>query len=155
MARVLGRLGGCLVAALLCAGTPALAQSADGKGVFAHRVDVMKQLGKPFYLVLRRVAKGSAPFGPDTVAAADEVQRLAPEIGPALFTAGSDVGGSKIKPEIFGQPERVATLSRSVQEAVARLGAAAKSGDQAALAGAYEAANDACMNCHNAFRVAE
>jgi cytochrome c556 len=42
-----------------------------------------------------------------------------------------------------------------VQEAVARLNAAAKGGDQAALAAAYEAANDACMNCHNAFRLSE
>jgi adenylosuccinate lyase len=153
------RVAGWLVAALVCAGmgsaVGALAQPVDGKGVFAHRVDVMKQLGKPFYLVLRRVAKGTTPYGPDTVAAAEEVQRLAPEIAPALFTAGSDVGGSKIKPEIFGQPERVASLTRAVQETVARLTAAAKSGDQAAMAAAYDAANDACMNCHNAFRVAD
>ncbi len=155
MARIMVWLRIGLGAALLCVGAAALAQPVDGKGVFAHRVDVMKQLGKPFYLVLRRVAKGTVPFGPETAEAADEVQRLAPEIAPALFSAGSDVGGSKIKPEIFGQPERVATLSRSVQEAVARLTAAAKSGDQAALAAAYEAANDACMTCHNAFRLAE
>src|SRR5277367_5923465 len=95
--------GGCLVLALIAA-----AAAADGQAVFEKRADTMKQLGKPFYLTLGHAAKGSQPLGPDVVAAAETVATLTATLQTDLFAAGSDVGGSKIKPEIFTQPERVA-----------------------------------------------
>jgi cytochrome c556 len=144
-------LGACLAAALL----GGAAAAADGKAVFEKRTDTMKQLGKPFYLTLGRAARGSQPLGPDTVAAAQTVAALAATLQPDLFAPGSDVGGSKIKPEIFTQPERVAALIAEVRQAVMPLVPAAQSGDQAALAAAFGTASQACAACHKAFRTEE
>jgi cytochrome c556 len=131
----------------------ATAQAADGQAVFEKRVDTMKQMGQPFYLSIGRAAKGTQPLGPDTVSAAETVTTLANTLGPALFAPGSNVGATKMKPEIFQEPERVAALTAQVRAAVAKLVPAAQSGDQAALAAAWRAANEACATCHKAFRL--
>jgi cytochrome c556 len=149
MSRIRLAAGGlCLALVLIVGATAAL----DGQAVFEKRVDTMKQLGKPFYLTLGRAAKGSQPIGPDTVAAAETVAALAKTLQPDLFAPGSDVGGSKIKPEIFAQPERVVALTDAVRAAVAPLVPAAQSGDQAALSAAFGAASQACAACHKTFR---
>jgi cytochrome c556 len=149
MLRMRVAVGGlCLALALIAAA----AAAADSNAVFEKRVDTMKQLGKPFYLTLGRAAKGSQPLGPDIVAAAETVAALAKTLQPDLFAPGSDVGGSKIKPEIFQQPERVVALTNAVRAAAARLVPAAQSGDPAALRAAFATASQACADCHKAFR---
>ena len=49
----------------------------DGKAVFARREDTMKHMGRPLFLGIGRVVKGTAAYGPDTVTAADGVASLA------------------------------------------------------------------------------
>jgi len=149
MSRMRLAVGGLCLALALIAVTAA---AADGQAVFEKRADAMKQLGKPFYLTIGRAAKGSQPLGPDTVAAAETVAALAKTLQPDLFAPGSDVGGSKIKPEIFQQPERVVALTDAVRTAVAQLVPAAQSGDRAALSAAFGVASQACAACHKAFR---
>ena len=73
----------------------------DGKAAFEHREDTMKHMGRPLYLGIGRVVKGTAAYGPDTIAAAETVASLASTLDRSLFPPGSDVDGSKIKPEIF------------------------------------------------------
>jgi cytochrome c556 len=149
MLRMRVAVGGlCLSLALIATA----AAAADGTAVFEKRADTMKQLGKPFYLTLGRAAKGSQPLGPDIVAAAETVATLAKTLQPDLFAPGSDVSGSKIKPEIFQQPERVVALTDAARAAAAQLVPAARSGDQTALRTAFATASQACAACHKAFR---
>ena len=70
----------------------------------------------------------------------------------SLFPAGSDVGESRIKPEIFSAQPRVETLVQDVRAAVERLVPATKSGDKGMIAGAYQAVDQACEACHRDFR---
>ena len=42
----------------------------DGKAVFERREDTMKHMGRPLFLGIGRVVKGTAAYGPDTVTAA-------------------------------------------------------------------------------------
>ena len=79
----------------------------DGKEAFERREDTMKHMGRPFYLGVGRVVKGTAAYGPDTVTAAETVASLASALDRALFPPGSDVDGSKIKPEIFAAGDHV------------------------------------------------
>lgn len=133
-----------------------LAQAAgsdDGKAAFAVREDTMKRMGRALYGTIGRVAKGKAEPGADTVAAAETVTTLAATVA-SLFPPGSDVGESRIKAEIFSAEPRVDALVQGVLAAAARLVPAAKSGDKAAIAGAYQAVNDACEACHRDFRKA-
>src|SRR5271169_5646776 len=95
-ARVLAAGAGALLAAAQAA------PPEDGKAAFERREDKMKHMGRPFYLGIGRVVKGTAAYGPDTIAAAETVAALASSLDRTLFPPGSDVAESKIKPEIFG-----------------------------------------------------
>jgi cytochrome c556 len=127
----------------------------DGKAAFEHREDTMKHMGRPFYLGIGRVVKGTAAYGPDTVTAAETVASIASTLDRSLFPPGSDVDGSKIKPEIFAASDHVDQLIAAVQTATAQLVPAVKTGDKAAIAAAYTAAANACNACHTEFRKEE
>jgi cytochrome c556 len=120
----------------------------DGKAVFARREDTMKHMGRPLFLGIGRVVKGTAAYGPDTVTAAETVD-------PSLFLPGSDVAESKIKPAIFNAGDPVDQLIAAGQTATAQLVPAVKSGDKAAIAVAYTAAANACNARHTEFRKEE
>ena len=60
----------------------------DGKAVFERREDTMKHMGRPLYLGIGRVVKGTAAYGPDTVTAAETVASLASTLNRTLFLPG-------------------------------------------------------------------
>jgi cytochrome c556 len=127
----------------------------DGKAAFERREDTMKHMGRPLYLGIGRVVKGTAAYGPDTVTAAETVATLAATLDRSLFPLGSNVADSKMRPEIFAAGEHVDQLITAVQAAVAKLVQAVKSGDKVAITAAYTAAADACNACHKEFRKEE
>ena len=127
----------------------------DSTAAFEKRQDTMKHMGRPLYLGIGRVVKGTAAYGPDTVTAAETVASLAATLDWALFPPGSDVAESKIKREIFGAREHVEQLIGVVKTATAQLVPAIKTGDKLAIAAAYTAVNDACNACHKEFRKEE
>jgi len=132
------------------------AQTADdGTAVFARRQDTMKRMGRPLYLGIGRVVKGKAPYGPDTVTAAETVAALASTLDPILFSPGSNVAESRMKPEIFADGAHLEQLIAAVQSAAGKLLPAVKTGDQAQLTSAYNAVANACNDCHSRFRKEE
>jgi cytochrome c556 len=142
---------------LVCGMLLALVASAlaeDGKVAYEHRLDTMKQMGRALYVAIGRVAKGRAEFSPDTVAAADTIARLAPDIS-SLFPPGSDVAGSNMKPEILSAPDKVKQFAAGVQAAMPGFVADVKSGDKARIASAYASMSKACDACHSEFRKEE
>src|SRR6266478_10123087 len=128
------------------------ASPADGQAAFQRRDDTMKRMGRPFYLGIGRVVKGTAAYGPDAVTAAKTVASLASTLDKTLFPPGSDVAESKIKPEIFAANDHVDQLIAAVQSATEQLVPAVKTGDKAAISTAYTAVNKACNACHTEFR---
>ena len=145
-ARVLAAGAGALLAAALAA------PPEDGKAAFERRADKMKHMGRPLYLGIGRIVKGTAAYGPDTVTAAETVASLASTLDRNLFPPGSDVAESKIKPEIFAANDHVDQLIAAVQTATAQLVPAVKTGDKAAISAAYTAVFNACNACHTEFR---
>ena len=139
-------------AGVLLAAVSQAAPPEDGKAAFERREDKMKHMGRPLYLGIGRVVKGTAVYGPDTVAAAETVASLAATLDRTLFPPGSDVDGSKIKPEIFAAGDHVDQLIAAVQAATAKLVPAVKTGDKAAITVAHTAVNNACNACHTKFR---
>ena len=127
----------------------------DGKAAFERREDTMKRMGRPFYLGIGRVVKGTAAYGPDTVTAAEAVASLASTLDRTLFSPGSNVAESKIKPEIFAAMDHVDQLIAAVQTATGKLIPPVKTGDKAAITVAYTAVADACNACHKEFRKEE
>jgi cytochrome c556 len=139
----------------LLAGAVYSASLDDGKAMFEHREDTMKHMGRPLYLGIGRVVKGTAAYGPDTVTAAETVAALAATLNRNLFPPGSNVAESKIKPEIFAAGDHVDQLIAAVQTATAHLVPAVKTGDKVAIAEAYTAVADACNACHMEYRKEE
>ena len=127
----------------------------DGKAAFERREDTMKHMGRPLYLGIGRVVKGTAAYGPDTVTAAETVATLAATLDRSLFPPGSNVADSKIRPEIFVAGEHVDQLIAAVQSAAGQLVPAVKTGDKGTIAAAYTATTDACNACHKEFRKEE
>jgi cytochrome c556 len=148
--RLVAAICGLIVLLLLSAA----AHADDGRAAFEHRRDTMKAMGRALYLGVGRVAKGRAEFGPDTVAAADTLAKLAATIG-TLFPPGSDVPDSNMKPAILAASDRVAQLAASVQSAMPDFVAEVRSGDRARIAVAAVAMNKTCDACHNDFRKEE
>jgi len=139
----------------LLAGAVGGASLDNGKTAFERRADTMKHMGRPLYLGIGRVVKGTAAYGPDTVTAAETIAALAATLDRSLFPPGSDVNGSKIKPEIFAAGDHVDQLIAAVQTATAKLVPAVKTGDKAAITAAYAVVADACNACHKEFRKEE
>jgi cytochrome c556 len=140
---------------LLAAMVPVVIHAASpegGNAAFEKRADTMKHMGRPFYLGVGRVVKGTAAYGPDTVTAAETVASIASTLDRSLFPPGSDVAESRIKPEIFAANDHVDQLIAAVQTATTQLVPAVKSGDKAAISAAYTAVNNACNACHTEFR---
>src|SRR5207247_2649404 len=155
-ARVLSVAAG--ASALLAAVIPVVVHGAspeDGQAAFQRREDTMKRMGRPFYLGIGRVVKGTAAYGPDTVTAAETVASLASALDRTLFPLGSDVAESEIKPAIFSANDHVDQLIAAVKTATAQLVPVVKSGDKAAITAAYTAVNNACSACHTEFRKEE
>jgi cytochrome c556 len=138
--------------AVLSLGTVALAE--DGRAAFQKRHDTMKEMGRALYLVVGRVAKGRSEYGPDTVAAAENLARLVTTIG-TLFPPGSDVAESNMKTSILAAPDKVAQLAAAVQATMPEFVVDVKSGDKARIAVAYTTMTKACDACHSDFRKEE
>ena len=139
----------------LCTTTVNGASPEEGKAAFERREDTMKRMGRPLYLGIGRVVKGTVAYGPETVVAAETVAALASTLDRSLFPPGSDVAESRIKPEIFTAADRVDQLIAAVKSATVQLVPAVKTGDKAAITAAYDTVADACNACHAKFRKEE
>jgi len=147
-------VAGAVGAMLLTAAPAPAAGPDDAQAAFDHRVDTMKRMGRALYVTIGKVVRGKAELGPDTQEAAATIMTLSATI-PTLFPAGSAVGDSRAKPEIFAAGPRVQELAAGAQQAATALAAAVKGGDKAALAAAYKVQDDACEACHRDFRKPE
>lgn len=150
----LGIVAAALGAVMIWAPLAEAAGPDETQAAFDHRVDTMKRMGHALYVTIGKVVRGKAELGPDTAEAAETIVTLSASI-PTLFPAGSNVGDSRMKPEISIAGPRVQELAAGVQQAAASLAAAAKSGDKTALAAAYKAQDEACEACHRDFRKPE
>src|SRR3984893_782738 len=103
----------------LCITTVNGASPEDGKAAFERREDTMKRRGRPLYLGIGRVVKGTVAYGPETVVAAETVAALASTLDRTLFPPGSDVAESRIKPQIFSANDHVDQLIVAVKTATA------------------------------------
>jgi len=70
-----------------------------------------------------------------------------------VFPEGSNVGESEALPVIWEEPEAFAEAIAKAEEATAAFLAAAESGDEEAISGAFRNVGMACRGCHDRYRV--
>jgi cytochrome c556 len=132
--------------------TAAIAETAeDDHAAFEVRDNTMRQLGRNIYVRIGRVVQGYAPYGPDTVNAAEVADRLIATL-PTLFPPGSDVPPSRMRTQLLAPDSGRDAMIAAVQGAAAVLVTAVKSGDKATMASAFTAINNACAACHTKYR---
>ncbi|MBV8447108.1 MAG: cytochrome c [Hyphomicrobiales bacterium] len=136
----------CLSAAVAIAATPK-----ENHAAYVRRDNAMKEIGRSFYVGIGWVTQGKAPYSQDTVAAAENTVRLIPNM-VALFPIGSDVPESHLKPGLTTDPSKVKELVEKVQKSAVSLVDEVKTGDKDKIAAIFKTVDDACQECHNAYR---
>jgi cytochrome c556 len=140
--------GGTLLAMLA---VPAHAQFAKPEDAYKYRAAVMTLQNAHMGRINAQLRADKPNFAviSENVAVLDTLNRL-------FFTAfpeGSDmVASSRAKPEIWKQQAKFKELADRLNGDVAKLGAAAKTGDLAATRSAFSATAQTCKACHDDFR---
>jgi cytochrome c556 len=124
------------------------------------RQSIMRVMALNFGPVAQ-MAQGKIAFNKDVfVADAIRLESVWAMNVARFFPAGSDkpVEGSKIagftraKPEIWSEPDKFKERQQGLTEAVGKLAAAAKSGDEGAMKAAAGSVGKACKACHDDFQ---
>lgn len=136
---------GCLAAPL------AHAQFAKTEDAIKYRQSALTLMGNHMGRI-GAVVKGEKPFNAAEVQASAAVIEFASRLPWEAFVPGSDQGQTKAKPDIWKEPARFKQASEKMQSEVAKLSAAAKTGDLAQIKTAFGAAGQSCKACHDDFR---
>jgi cytochrome c556 len=143
-----------LIAAALGLATalPAAAQFRNAEAAIKYRQSVMQvqsfHLGRIFAM-----ANGRAPFDAKVVASDAALLDVIDKLPFVAFGEGTDKGAvHRARPQIWAEKAKFDAAALKMQEEVAKLNAAAKTGDQAQIKAAVGAAAQSCDDCHDAYR---
>lgn len=130
---------------------PAHAQFAKAEDAIKYRKASLTVMATHFGR-LGAMAQGKVPF--DAKLAADNADVLATvaKLPWAAFVEGSDKGDTRAKPEIWKESARFKEAQDKNQAEVAKLVAAAKTGNLDNLKAAFGSAAPTCKACHDNFR---
>lgn len=135
----------------LATALPAAAQFKNAEAAITYRQSVMQvqnhHLGRIFAM-----ANGRMPF--DAKVAAEDAALLdtIDKLPFVAFIDGSDMGDTKAKPEIWKQRAKFDAAALKMQEDVAKLNAAAKTGSLDAIKAAAGAVGQSCKACHDDYQ---
>jgi cytochrome c556 len=137
-----------LIGAGLTVGGGASAQDAS-KAAYEKRSATMKRLGDAMKH-MNGVVKGEAQYGPDTVKAAETVQSISKDLA-GLFPAGSAVGESRAKPNIWTDWDNFKKKADAMRDPADKLIPAVKAG-QTGMGPAVSAVGGTCKGCHDDYQ---
>lgn len=141
------------VAALagLAFAVPAQAQFAKPEDAVKYRKGAMTIMAAHFGRVGAMV-NGRVPF--DAKAAGDNaaVAEYMSKIAFGGFVDGTDKGDTKAKPEIWKERDKFDGGARKMQDEMAKLAAASKTGNLDQIKAAFGPVGQACKACHDNYR---
>jgi cytochrome c556 len=137
--------------ASLATALPAAAQFAKPEDAIKYRKAAFTVMAAHFGRVAA-MANGRMPFDAKAVANNAEIANMMAALPYAGFVDGTDKGDTKAKPEIWSQRDKFDAAANKMQEAMAKLNAAAKTGDQGTIRTAAGAVGQACKGCHDDYR---
>jgi len=140
-----------LAATALLIAVPASAQFAKAEDAVKYRKSVMFVMQQNFGRVAA-MAAGKAPFDAKVAADSAEVAAFMSKLPWAAFVDGSDKGDTKAKAEIWTDRAKFNEHAEKLQADMAKLSAAAKTGNLDNIKAAVGATGSNCKTCHDAFR---
>lgn len=143
------------LAALALAGLavtwPAAAQFARPDQAIRYRRAVFTLMNTHFGRIAA-MANGKVAFDAKAVASNAEIATMLSTLPYVAFLPGTDKGDTKALPEVWTERDQFDAAAKKMQGEMAKLNAAAKSGNLDAIKAAVAATDDACSACHDNYR---
>jgi len=139
-----------LLGAVACA-VPAQAQFAKAEDAIKYRKSSLTLMATHFGR-LGAMAQGKVPFDPKAAADNADVLAVVSKLPWAAFGEGTDKGETRAKPEIWKESAKFKEAADKNQAEIAKLVAAAKTGNLDNLKAAFGSAAPTCKACHDNFR---
>ncbi len=140
-----------LATAALLVAVPASAQFAKAEDAIKYRKSALFVMQQNFGRVAA-MAAGKAPFDAKVAAESAEVAAFMSKLPWSAFVDGSDKGDTKAKAEIWTEKAKFNEYAEKMQADMAKLNAAAKTGNLDSIKAAVGAVGGSCKTCHDAFR---
>ena len=141
-----------LVAALgALASLPASAQFQKPEDAIKYRKAAFTVMGAHFGRI-GAMASGKAPFDAAAAAANADIVATMSKLPYAGFIEGTASGETRAKPEIWTERVKFDAAAAKMQDEVAKLNVAAKSGNLDQIKVAFGAAGQSCKACHDNYR---
>jgi len=140
-------------AALLSAATalPAAAQFAKPEDAIKYRKGAFTVMAVHFGRVAA-MANGKIPFDAKVAADSAEIATFMSKLPYAGFIEGSDKGETRAEPKIWAEMDKFKAAAAKMQEEMAKLNVAAKSGNLDAIKVAAGETGKSCKACHDNYR---
>ncbi|HEY0817234.1 MAG TPA: cytochrome c [Rhizobacter sp.] len=135
----------------LATALPAAAQFAKPEDAIKYRKAAFTVMAAHFGRVAA-MANGRIPFDAKAAATNAEVATMMATLPFAGFGDGTDKGDTRAKSEIWTERDKFNAAATKMQDEMAKLNMAAKSGDLAAMRTAAGAVGQACKACHDSYR---
>jgi len=141
-----------LAALVAAAALPAAAQFQKPEDAVKYRQSAFTVMGAHFGR-LGAMANGRVPFDAAQASANADIVAVMAKLPFTAFGEGTDkAGNTKAKPEVWSQADKFKAGATKMQDEVAKLQAAAKSGNLDQLKAQFGAAAQSCKACHDNFR---
>ncbi len=140
-----------LAAAAVTLAVPAQAQFAKPEDAIKYRKSVMTLQGAHFGRIAG-MASGRVPFDAAAVVENATVLEMITRLPLAGFSAGSDKGETKAKPEIWTDTAKFKAVGEKLNADAVKLLAAAKTGNLDSIKASVGAVGGNCKACHDDFR---
>lgn len=140
-----------VLAAGLAASLPAAAQFQKPDDEVKYRQSAFSVMGTHFRRIGAMV-QNRVPFDAPTLAANAEVVAALSALPFTAFSEGTDLASSKARPVVWSQRAKFDAGATKMQQEVAELNAAAKSGDMDKIRPAFGAVSATCKGCHDDYR---
>ena len=140
-----------LAAAALTLGTGAQAQFAKPEDAVKYRKSALFVM-QQHYARIGAMASGRAPFDAKVAADNAAIAESMSKLPWAAFGEGTDKGDTKAKPEIWKEQAKFKEAADKMQAEMAKLAAAAKTGNLDSIKTAFTATSGSCKACHDNFR---
>jgi len=140
-----------LAVAGIATALPAAAQFAKPEDAVKYRKAAFTVMAAHFGRVGAMV-QGRVPFDAAAAQSNAEIATMMSKLPFTAFGPGTDVGETRAKPNIWSDNAKFVAAATKMQDEMAKLNAAAKSGNLDQIKAAFGPVGGACKACHDDFR---
>jgi cytochrome c556 len=140
-----------LAAAGIVTALPAAAQFAKPEDAIKYRKAAFTVMAAHFGRI-GAMADGKVPFDAAAVQANAEIATMMSKLPYTAFGPGTDTGDTRAKPNVWSDNAKFTAAATKMQEEMAKLNVAAKSGNLGQIKAAFGPVGGACKACHDDFR---